>query len=377
MIPITVRILSGQGDSAFKSSVYYASGILITYTALGTFAALSGSMFGSVSQSIAFNTTFAVIMAVLGLSMLGFGNFAKLQNLGNKIGNGKKSPFNTFMMGTGAGLVAAPCTGPILGALLAYSTKNGNLFESCLLMFTYSFGFSLPYVFLGGTAAKISNIKVSPKVQIGTKILFASVMFSLSLYYLRIPLYEQLIQLKPYWTTTAQVMTSIGLVLSLIWLTVERLQHSKYLMIIPCAVLAVGVFSISQWATSSEHSSELAHYLTQEEGYAAAAKQNKPMLIDLWAEWCEACKKMDATTFMDPRVIKELSDNWILLKLDLTQDNDINDAIQEKYEIPGLPTLVLLPQQGKLGEKKLLIGYQTVDKLLEKLENYKKKIISL
>ena len=51
-------------------------------------------------------------------------------------------------------VVAAPCTGPILAALLAYTTKNNaGIGASASLLFTYSLGFGLPYIALGGAAA--------------------------------------------------------------------------------------------------------------------------------------------------------------------------------------------------------------------------------
>ncbi len=379
MIPITLRLLSSQGGSPYKNASIYASGIVVTYTSLGVGAAMSGGMFGAMLASVTFNLVFAAIMTSLGITMLGFGDFSKLQMIGNKLGAGKASFKNTFLMGAGAGLVAAPCTGPILAALLAYTAKNqASVLSSSFLLFFYSVGFALPYVLLGGAAAKVSQRKVSPKVQVGVKLVFASVMFALGIYYLRIPFYSTFTKLADFWSITAVYAGGIGIVLALIWVSAPKLQNNKFSMLLPSLVLGVGIFAFSQWATQSDHNStgesgvKLTWTHTESEAIAAASQTNKPILIDFWAEWCEACKKMDKTTFMDPEVRSKLDSEWTLLKLDLTEETEQNDAIQEKYKLAGLPSLVLLKPDGTLEGAVTLGGFTSAKKLLLNLDQFSK-----
>jgi cytochrome c biogenesis protein CcdA len=127
-------------------------------------------MFGAMMASKTFNIIFAIVMITLGITMLGFGNFSKLQMIGGRLGAGKPSLRNTFFMGAGAGLVASPCTGPILAALLAYTAKNHTVAESSALLLVYSIGFALPYILLGGAAARASQVKVPPQIQIAVKL---------------------------------------------------------------------------------------------------------------------------------------------------------------------------------------------------------------
>lgn len=379
MIPITIRLLGRQGTKPIIAASMYSCGILLTYTVLGVFAALGGHLFGSFLANPVFNLVFAVIMALLGLSMLGFGNFSKIQELGNKMGGGKSSLVNTLFMGAGAGLVASPCTGPILAALLAYTATKQDVTYGTSLLFVYSFGFALPYVFLGGAAAKLSQTKVSPNVQVAIKLLFAAIMFALALYYTRVPAYAFYTSLAGKWPSITAVFGLIGLALCVIWLVVPALQVRKIVLTIPPIVLGIGIFGASQWATSSPSSASntgLSHdamrwHKVESDALAQAKSENKPILVDGWAEWCEACKKMDATTFVNPDVQAELAAHWVLLKLDLTLDNDANTQLTEKYGLQSLPVLTLLPSSGQLANKKAISGYTPSGVLVKHLQGFR------
>lgn len=379
MLPITIRVLSGRDGHGLRNASLYASGILVTYTIAGVAAGLSGGLFGSILANAQFNLFFAAVMAVLGITMLGYGDFSALQNLGMKFGSGKPSVLNIFMMGAGAGLVASPCTGPILAALLAYTAKSASFFESVALIATYSLGFSLPYVFLGGAAAKVSRIKVNFRVQIATKLLFASIMFALSLYYLRVPAYQLLQQIKPYFSALTGIFMPLGIAMLLVWIAVPYLHNSKARTIPPAIVLAIGIFSASQLyfakseAVGGSASESLVWLKDETAAFTLAKEQNKPILIDAWAEWCDACKKMDVTTFADPSVVAVLKANWILLKLDLTEGSDANDALQEKYELQSLPTLTMVPPSGDLSLKEPILGYTPAATLLKRIEAFTAK----
>ena len=381
MIPITIRLLSAQGSSALAGSTMYAAGILVSYTTLGVAAAMSGALFGALLASTAFNVIFAGLMLLLGITMLGFGDLSIFQRIGGRIGAGKPSLRNSFLMGSGAGLVAAPCTGPILAALLAYTAEKQDIVKGSLMMAIYSFGFALPYVFLGGAAAKVTKIKLPPQWQVAVKYVFSGVMFGLFFYYMRIPAYHWLQMMRPYWMQATFALLPTGTVLVALWVLAPSLQEKKFSTLIPTLVLGLGLFAMSQWlangsfdasgGASASGGGPLQMYHTESEGFTVARDTGKPILVDAWAEWCEACKKMDKTTFQDSRVVDELRKKWVVVKLDLTETSDENEAIIQKYGIPSLPTLTLLPPGGDLGKKRALLGYTTADSLLQEITSYR------
>lgn len=373
MIPITLRVLSRQAHSPHLGAAAYAFGIIVTYTSLGLLAALSGGLFGSLLASKPINVFFAILMAFLGLTMIGFGDFSKIQMLGQKFGSGTPSFYNAFGMGIGAGFVAAPCTGPILAALLAYTAKQeSSLLESTALLFTYSVGFGLPYMILGGAFAQVSKIKVNPMIQVGVKIVFAAVMFGLCLYYLRIPFYGVIENMRGSWQPIAVSSILLGIIILGVWLSSKTLTASKYASIVPAAILGLGIFATSQWLTGgSAGKQKIQWFRNEQEAFDEAQRQGKKVLIDMWAEWCEACKKMDATTFQDPFVMEEIEKNWIPLKMDLTELDEANEKIQSHYSIQSLPTLVLSVAAKDPARYKNIGGYVHASELLDHLNDYR------
>lgn len=380
MIPITIRLLSAQGGSPLRAACCYAGGILATYTSLGIFAGLSGSLFGSILSSPTVNLFFAAVMLVLGISMLGVFDFSFLQKMAPTVKKGKTSLMNAFIMGVGAGFVASPCTGPILAALIAYTAKERDILRATALLFTYSLGFALPYVFLGAAAGRASRLKISFKVQGVIKLVFAGIMVALGFYYLRVPArgfllsIDRALGLQLLWQLVSRAGLALALVMLLSWWFLDWLKNSKVFSIVLAFVLGAGVFATFQKSDGPLEKTGFAKLdwlSTEAAGFKTAKERSGPILLDGWAEWCEACKKMEQTTFKDPEVIGKLkSGNWVTVRLDLTDSNDENDAIQAKYGFFGLPVLILLPPDGDLNKKKLISGYVDSKSLIKQLGEF-------
>lgn len=373
MIPITLRLLAQQGHARFASTIVYALGIVVTYTGLGLLATLGGGVFGSVLANPWVNLGFAIVFAILGLTMLGFGDLSKLQAFGSQMGAGKSSFLNAFGMGAGAGLVAAPCTGPIMGALLAYATTLNSTSKSLGLFFLYSVGFALPYVFLGMAAKRVSAFKVSPRIQVAVKIIFSAAMYALALYYLKNPLQEWIKPVQGYWFKLFIGLLIISLPILILIVRDASLILRKGVQLAPTIILGCSLFAGIQWLSGSDIATKL-HWIKDEpKGHAEARKTGRPILIDGWADWCIACKEMDKTTFQDPEVISLLQDEWVIVKLDMTQNSDADMALAEKYEMPGLPTLVMVPPDGDLSKSRKLTGKVSAQRLLDELRSFKGK----
>ena len=369
MIPITIRLLGGQAGKKLPSALY-AAGIVSTYTIIGSVVALTGGVFGSLLGSATFNIIFGLLFIGLAFNMLGYGNMALLQQLGSRFGSQKSPLLNYFLMGSGAGLVAAPCTGPILGALFVFSAQLQDSATSLALFFLYSLGFGLPYVVLGMLAGKATQIKLSAKLQVFIKLGFASIMLILSFYYLKNPAYDWLKPLRGDWFAIAVLFLSTGVLGAFLVLNHSRWIHQKTMLLVPTLLLGTGGFAAVQVISGEDLDVKVHWYYTETAAFEAARQQGKPILVDGWADWCAACKEMDATTFQDEKLVRYLSTHWIMLKLDMTEFTDENEALAAKYGMQGLPTLVLLPSSGSLEKTVKLTGYVSAGRLMQEVQSF-------
>ncbi len=151
MIPITVGVvsssnLSGSKFRGFLLSLCYVTGLAVTYAGLGLFAAATGSFFGTVGTSPVTFILIANILLLFGLSMLDVFQFPFMgPNLSTKM----KGFAGVFLIGMSSGLIAGPCTAPVLGSLLAYVGSTGNLVLGGTLLFAFSFGMGTILLLVG------------------------------------------------------------------------------------------------------------------------------------------------------------------------------------------------------------------------------------
>lgn len=177
MLPITVAVIGSQSEGkklkSFLMSVVYVSGISVTYSALGAIAALTGSIFGSMSTKPIVNFIMGNICILLGLSMFDIFHIkipSFISNLqGKRIGKGFTM---IFFLGIFSGLVAGPCTAAVLGVTLAYVATKQNLFFGISLLFTFSIGMGILLIIIGTFTGILTSIpKAGPWMEKIRKIL--------------------------------------------------------------------------------------------------------------------------------------------------------------------------------------------------------------
>jgi thiol:disulfide interchange protein DsbD len=153
LIPIVVGYLGGrEGGKAdrFAASVSYVLGLSLVYSALGMGAALTGSLFGFLAANTWVRLAFGVLMLGMGGAMMEW-YYIPAPNLPGLAPEAlKKSPFiGPFVMGMTSGMVASPCTAPVLGSLLLYVAAGKSAAAGALLMFTFSLGLGTMLLALG------------------------------------------------------------------------------------------------------------------------------------------------------------------------------------------------------------------------------------
>src|SRR5215467_13128844 len=146
IIPITIGFFANQGSAGQKPSLWstfrmasaYVLGMAVTYSVLGVIASLSGGLFGAALQKPAVLIGLAILMVALSLSMFGVYEFRLPESLNRFANSSTQSTtglVGALMMGLTMGIVAAPCIGPFVVALLVHVGAKGSPAYGFLLFF--------------------------------------------------------------------------------------------------------------------------------------------------------------------------------------------------------------------------------------------------
>lgn len=390
MIPITLSVMTRfENEHAseeekkrrrFIFPLIYVCAMVIVYSGLGVFAGMTGNIFGSQLANPIFSGVMALFMFAFALAMLGFFNLAKIQNFAVKIPLTKNNPaLAVATMGAVSGLVSAPCTGPVLSMILVLIAKNKDPFSGFLYMMFFAFGFGAPYAVLGFFSQKIMKLPKFPRIIEFVKLFFAALMFSLGFYFLK-PLVQdigvfQFLYVKP---------STLNIILfCLVMLVFFILATKKYIIGKICHLGAlICLFFLCMWLTLFVTNSFIESYDAQSvtmqkvlknspivwytnyaQAVTLAEKSHKPILVDIWADWCVACLEMEETTWKNPEVVKLMNEKYIAVKLDFSTSTETVDTLVNNWQIVGLPAVILFNKNSLEKPAQVFQGIVT-DKIL-------------
>jgi thioredoxin:protein disulfide reductase len=252
-----------------------------------------------------------------------------------------------FVLGLVSGVVAAPCTGPVLGAMLPWIASTKSVFMGSIVGFMYSLGLGLPFWLVGAFAVSLPK---GGQWMLGVKSFFGIVMLGVAFYFLKnaVPALTRAARPDTSFLAICAGITVAGLALGAVhldWSDGGVMVKARKGVGIVLAV-AGGFLFVAGWQTPKgsltwEHSEELAS--------TKAKSEKRPLLVDFTATWCGACQELAKETFSDPRVMeKALAANFVAVKVDATNDEDPQvDAVKGKYKVVGLPTVVIYDSNGK------------------------------
>ena len=348
LIPITVSIFGArQAEHRARSvglSATYVAGIAATYSALGLFAAFSGKAFGSVLASPWVIAGLAVLLVALAASMFGAFEIALPSGLQQKLAGVKGTGFaGAFGMGLVAGIIAAPCTGPVLAGVLAYVATQRSAVLGFWMLFTYAIGMGVLFFVLGATSLRLPRSgpwMETVKSVLGVALVAAAV--ALVLPYLPRP--SQLPLSVRTIAVVAGALAFAGVLAGALSLSFHGEGRERAVKAFALVLLLGGIALRFGWLGAPHSEKAIAIPWLHDERIAVQQSRvsGKPLLIDFGAEWCAACKELDLHTWTDPVVAQEVSSRFVPLKIDATEENEQNDAILKKYAVPGLPTVLML-----------------------------------
>ena len=383
MYPILTGIIVGQGDKlstakAFRLSFAYVQGMAITYTLLGIVVALAGAQFQAMFQHPAVLIALSILFIFLALSMFGTFNLAlpsSWQNKLNNISNSQKggSYFGVVVMGAISGLVASPCTtAPLTGALL-YISQSGDIWLGASALYALSLGMGLPLLVLGSSGGKLL-----PKA--GTWMTVIKNVFGLLLLAVPIFLMERflpemvtqtlwailvLASAGYFYTVNQQTQKNFwfGLRSIVIFVMILFGANQVYQLINPALKIATTEEATQQHFIKVKTVAELTSAVEQ------ASSQGKTVMVDLYADWCIACKEFEKYTFNEPLVQQALM-NTVLIQIDMSDFDSPNNAeFAKKYQVLGLPSILFFDKNSKELTQQRVTGFMGAEQFTQHLNS--------
>jgi len=360
MYPILSGIVIGQGKGisisrAFILSFVYVQGMALTYSLLGLVVASAGVKFQAALQHPVILGVLIVIFVLLALVMFGAYELQlpsrwqeKLNGMSNKQKSG--SYFGVLLMGAISGLVASPCTTAPLTGILLYIAQSGDLLLGFSALYALSLGMGIPLILFGITGGKLLP-KAGAWMNI-IKVTFGFMMLAVALMFV-----ERLVS----HVATDILWSLLGLVTFSYFYVMNQASQVSFAKGIRALVIFIGLFASAMYGyqtlfpqtpTNANHAQQshptfavVKDLQDFEQKLAAANAQGKTVMVDLYADWCVACKEFEKYTFPDAQVVDALS-NTVWMQIDLTDNTATNIAFQEHFSILGLPTILFFDTQG-------------------------------
>lgn len=373
MYPILTSIIVGQGQQlsgkrAFSLSMAYVQGMAVSYSLLGLLVASLGLQFQTYFQHPIVLVAISILFVALALAMFGVFNLSlpekwqnKVTSLSNKQQGG--SIKGAALMGLLSGLVASPCTTAPLTAALLYVAQSGDLALGALTLYILSMGMGLPLLILGSTGGKFL-----PKAGAWMDVVKASFGFLL----LAVPVWLLSRFLPAYVVVIAATFVLLMLAVYLHRLSQQLSSGttSQSISWMLALVILLGTTGANLWywlpgstvtttqATQIQNTEfKLVKTLDElQQEVKKSAEAGRPVLVDLYAEWCVACKEFEHITFADAQV-KSLMAQFTLIKVDVTHATEQDQQLLDHFQVLGLPTLLLFEKNGSELTQSRITGF--------------------
>jgi len=383
MVPILSSIIVGEGEGisksrAFTLSLAYVIGMASTYAAVGTLVGLFGAELNlqAALQAPAVLITFAVIFAVLSLSMFGFYELQlpaswqnKLNELGQQQQGGKH--LSVLIMGALSSLVVSPCvSAPLAGALVYISTTNDAVLGGTALL-SLGLGMGVPLLLVGGSGGHW--LPKAGAWMNGVKAVFGVLLLGVAVWLL-----ERVVPPAVTLALWAALLLGSGVYLGVLDSSPKSgfAQFGKaagamgflwgVLLLIGAASGAndplkpLAKFTGGTAMVVSADGGAVAHGEPQwvavkslDDVRGRIAQSSKPVILDLYADWCISCKVMERSVFPEPAVATRLN-QFLLLRADVTDNDEIDRELLNHYGLFGPPSLVFFTQDlGELTEVRI------------------------
>lgn len=319
MLPILSVMLAGQKNPTKKRGLglafAYVTGMAIIYSLIGILAAQTGLSLQPYLQNPWVIAGFSILLILLALSMFDVFQLqlpSALTQWVSRTTQTKNRYWAALSMGAISALIASPCvTAPLVG-IIGYIVQTGNTEFGALALCLLAYGMGVPLLLLGAG-------------------------------------FHQFVPKSGAWMLRVKRLIGLLMVVTAVW--VAQPLWGKYWHQLTVNPSATQTFQpIANLAQLNQ----------------AIAQSDKPVLVDLYADWCRSCIEMEQKTFTDPQVQAQLA-KMTLLRLDMGQYNDEHAALLQQFQLYGPPAVLVFPARHTQVKLKV-VGFEAPKTFAQKLE---------
>ena len=342
MLGITVSIFGARKAEAtprvVANAVAYVLGIIVTYTALGVAAALTGGLFGSALQNPIVNVGLGLLLVALSLSMFGVYEMQAPTWVLDKAGGANTGSLaGLFLSGLAVGIIAAPCVGPFVIGVLALIAQRGSVAFGVQTMFTLSLGLGFPYLVLATFSNLLGTMPRAGEWMDWVKKLFGVLLASIGTYYALVGVAPRIAP----WILPAGMILG-GMYLGFMEKSGNAMKSFRAFKRVLGLAGAIGgaVLAVQMTAAASR---ALAFRPYDEAAVQASIAAGRGVMIDFAADWCVPCHELELQVFPDKAVIAAAKP-FDAYKADLTHGDT---PASKHFGVSGVPTVIFLGARGQ------------------------------
>ena len=380
MVPILTGIIAGQGNVSQKKSLtlslIYVLSMSLTYAVAGIIVAVSGTNIQASLQNPYVIGAISLLFFIFALAMFKFFDIQmpkSIQTVMTQLSNKQKSGSygDVAVMGVLSALIVGPCvTAPLIGALI-YIASTGDVLVGGIALFSLGIGMGAPLILLGSTTTKLIS-KIGPYLQL-VNYFFGALFLVVSIWLL-----ERILSIEVaayLWALASLILIfifikSLNIINNLI--STSIIFISSFFLVIYFSLQINGIQKNSYYdpITSFIEKEKFVQFITvktTQDLEKEIRNSNKPVMIDLYADWCVACKELEKYTFSDPKVSKILN-QFKLIKFDITNTNEEHSKYLQSMRIFGPPALFFYDTSGKEINEARVVGFMDSSDFLKVLK---------
>ncbi len=377
LIPILSGIIiqRAKGYKAVAIALSFVVSMAAVYALMGIVVAEIGYSFQRWFQSPIIISIFSFLFFALALNLFGLYQLNLPQKLTQKLHhlqNQQKTGtiLGASMMGMLSALIVGPCmSAPLAGALLFVSQSQNALWGG-IYLFVLGLGIGLPLF-----VASVFGARLLPKPGIWMdrlKVCFGFLMLMMAVYFIR-----PMLPTIGYFALIALICSGFALYLFTLLRHQTTTLQRGFTLLFALLALYASYWNIQQsFQTVQIQQHEQSRLKWQkvttleelEQALTAAKQQQKPIILDVYADWCVACQPIEREVFPRQDVQTALHD-FYRIQLDLSQYHASQDQILKQHEILGPPTLLFLQPSGQEYRDLRLTGTFSAKQLLQHMQN--------